>query len=231
MRQPRPGSIRAALLGCGAAGPPLFVAAFLVQGALRPNYSALRHPVSSLALSDFGWVQVANFIVTGTLLLAFAIGLRPALARYGGGIWAPLLIGLVAAGLIGAGIFTADPVNGYPPGTPDTLVYTAEGALHDAFSVPVFVALPAACCVVGYRLARAGHRWWAPYSVGTAVVFLTGFVLASLGFSQQPTLTPVSGLLQRLTLLVGLTWLTALAIWLLAENRQDAVAATPARDR
>jgi hypothetical membrane protein len=222
VRQRRPGSVRTVLLGCGAAGPPLFVAAFLVQGALRPDYSALRHPVSSLALGDLGWGQAANFIVTGTLLLAFAIGLRPALGRYGGGIWAPLLIGLVAVGLVGAGIFTADPVNGYPPGTPDTPVYTAEGALHDAFSIPVFVALPAACCVVGYRLARAGHRWWAAYSAGTAAVFLPGFVLASLGFSQHPTLTPIGGLLQRLTLLVGLTWLTALALRLLSANHRDA---------
>jgi hypothetical protein len=36
---------------------------------LRPDYDPMRHPVSLLSLGDAGWVQVAIFIVTGTLLL------------------------------------------------------------------------------------------------------------------------------------------------------------------
>lgn len=208
------------LLGGGAVGPPLFVVVFLVQGATRPGYSALRHPVSSLALGDLGWVQSVSFVVAGALLLAFAAGLRPALRRYGGGIAAPLFVGVVAVGLVGAGVFTTDPVSGYPPGTPDPLTYTAEGALHDAFSVLVFTALPAAAGVVGYRLARAGHRGWAAFGVGAAVTVLTGFVLSGLGFAQQPALTPVAGLIQRVTLVVGLGWLCTLALWLLVTARR-----------
>jgi hypothetical protein len=60
------------LLACGVIGGPLFVATFLVEDATHANYDPLRHPVSSLALSDSGWVQGANFIVTGLLTLAFA---------------------------------------------------------------------------------------------------------------------------------------------------------------
>ena len=228
MRRPATGSGQGdtakVLLCCGAAGPPLFAVAFLAQGAIRPNYSPLRHPVSSLALGDFGWVQSVNFIVTGALLLAFAVGLRPALRRYGGEIAAPLLVGAVALGLVGAGVFTTDPVSGYPPGTPNTLAYTTRGALHDVFSVAVFTALPAACGLVGYRFARAGHRWWAAYSVGTAVILLTGFLLASVGFAQHTTLMPIGGLNQR-TLVVGLAWLTTLALWLLRASQRSHTAA------
>ncbi|MEV0698337.1 DUF998 domain-containing protein [Saccharopolyspora sp. NPDC050389] len=202
-----------ALLGCGAIGAVLFVVLFLVEGAFRADYSPLRHPVSSLSIGESGWVQAVNFIVTGLLILAFAAGLRPALRQLGGGRWAPVLIGLVGVGLIGAGFFAADPISGYPPGTPPVpLVRTTHGVLHDLFSTPVFTALPAACCVVGYRLARTGHRGWAAYSIGTAVVFLIGFALAGAGFAQNPALTPVGGLLQRLTLVVGFGWLAALAI-------------------
>jgi len=57
------------LLACGVIGPALFVAAFLAQGAVRPYYDPLRHPVSSLAIGDMGWVQCANFVVAGALLL------------------------------------------------------------------------------------------------------------------------------------------------------------------
>jgi hypothetical protein len=217
-----------ALLACGAIGAPLFVVVFLIEGAVpairAAGYSPLRHPVSSLAIGQFGWMQVANFLVTGCLLVAFAVGLRAALRRYSGGIWAPVLVGLIAVGLIGAGVFTADPLNGYPPGTPAVPAAGARsthGLLHDAFSALVFLGLPAACCVVGYRFARSGHKSWAAYSVGTAVVFLTGVVLAQMGFTQHPTFVSVAGLLQRLTLIVGLAWIAALALHLIRKSPEQ----------
>ena len=40
------------LLVCGVIAGPLFVVAFLVEGATRAHYDPLRHPVSSLALGD-----------------------------------------------------------------------------------------------------------------------------------------------------------------------------------
>lgn len=63
--------------------------------------------------------------------------------------------------------------------------------------------------------AASGGRGWAAYSVTTAVAFLIGFVLAGLGFSQHPLFAPIGGLLQRLTIVTGWAWLTALALHLL----------------
>ena len=65
-------------LACGVIGGPLFVAPFLVEGVTRADYDPLRHPVSSLAIGDSGWPQTANFVITGLLVLAFAVGLRRA---------------------------------------------------------------------------------------------------------------------------------------------------------
>src|SRR5690349_3818837 len=101
------------LLLCGVIGPVIFVVSFLVQGALRPGYDPLRHPVSSLSFGPTGWVQMATFWLTGLLVLAYAVGLR----RAGCGWWTPALIGLVGLGLMGAGFFAADPFSGYPPGS------------------------------------------------------------------------------------------------------------------
>jgi hypothetical membrane protein len=202
------------LLACGAVGPPSFVAVFLVEGLLGvPGYNPLRHPVSSFALGSLGWVQIANFLVTGMLVVAFAFGLRLARRRAGGGIWAPLLIGLAGVGMIGAGVFLPDPISGYPPGTPMLAPEpTTSGAMHYLFSTPVFLGLPAACCVVAYRFATSGRSGWACYSVATGAAFLTGFVLTSNAFAQNPTLVPIGGLLQRITLTIGMAWLTALAL-------------------
>jgi hypothetical protein len=69
----RPG--RRALLRSGAAAGPLFVSVFSIEGARRPDYKPLRHPVSSLSLGPRGWVQAANFATTGMLYLAGAAGL------------------------------------------------------------------------------------------------------------------------------------------------------------
>jgi uncharacterized protein DUF998 len=67
------------LLVCGVVGPILFFAVFTVAGAVRHGYSALRDFVTHLSLGDQGWVQIANFIVFGLLMLAFDAGTRYAI--------------------------------------------------------------------------------------------------------------------------------------------------------
>jgi hypothetical membrane protein len=204
------------LLACGVIAGPLFVGAFLLEGATRADYDPLRHPVSSLALGDLGWTQTANFIVAGLLTLAFSIGLRRALRPGKGSTWGPLMVGVWAIGLIGAGIFPTDPVSGYPPGAPDRLSgYSWHGALHDGFSLPAFLALTAACFVFGRRFAARGERGWAAYSAATGVAFVVAFVLSSAGFGQADGLVDLAGLFQRAAVNAGFGWLALLAAHLL----------------
>lgn len=203
------------MLWCGVVGPALFVVSFGVQGALRPAYDPLRHPISSLALgAPLGWVQTATFMISGVLVLGYACGLWLA----GCGRWVPPLVGLVGVGLIGAGVFPCDPVNGYPPGSPVPTVPTVTGSLHDLFSTPVFVALPAACLVMAHRFRRSGRRHWASYSMITAGGFWACFVFAALGFNQISPFVGVGGLCQRLSILLGFGWLAVLAVDLLLRD-------------
>jgi hypothetical protein len=213
-----PGTTRTrVLLACGAVAGPLFTAAWILEGATRAHYNPLRHPVSSLELSDLGWTQQANFVVAGGLTLAFAAGLWRALRPLGGSTWGPLLVGAHGIGLLGAGIFVTDPVSGYPPGTPDHLAAygSAHAALHDLLSVGTFVGLPIACLVFARRFAGWGQRGWAIYSAATGVVFAVGFVLSSMAFNQVEQLVAYGGLFQRATVTVGWGWQTLLAVHLL----------------
>lgn len=161
------------LLVCGAIAGRLFVTLFLVEGAVRPEYNPLRHPVSSLALGDLGWVQTVNFLVAGLLMLAFAVGLRRALRPLEGSTWGSLLVGASAIGLLGAGVFVADPIDGYPPGALDRSLHSSlHGVLHDPFSALVFLGPPAAGLVFGRWFAARGERSWAISSAASAAVFV-----------------------------------------------------------
>ena len=123
-----------------------------------------------------------------------------------------LLIGLVGIGLIGAGFFITDPMNGYPPGTPlMPTVRSDHGKLHDLFGIPVFLGLPIACFVFGRWFARLGERGWAVYSILSGIAMFVFFVLAGMGFSQTPGFIDFAGIYQRLSLLFGLGWIALLA--------------------
>jgi hypothetical protein len=212
------------LLARGVTSGPLFVVAFLVEGATRADYNPMRHPVSSLAFGDSGWAQRANFVIAGLLMLAFAIGLQRALRHLGGSTWGPLLVGAYAIGLLGAGVFVADPISGYPPGTPDKRFHSSlHGVLHDLFSSLVFLGLPAACFVFSRWFAARGKRGWAIYSAVTGVVFMCAFVLSNVGFGQAEGLVNVAGLFQRVALIVGFGWLTLLAVRFLRSRMRSIV--------
>ena len=211
-------AITKALLVCGVVAGPLFTVAWIVEGATRINYDPLRYPISSLSIGDGGWMQIATFIITGLFILAFAIGLRRAL-RPSGSVWGPALVGLAGIGLIGAGIFVADPLNGYPPGTPVIPTErTTHGILHDLFGIPFFLGLPITSFVFARLFARRGQRGWAPYSAVSGFAMFTVFFFARLslrpGFEEMAGLF---GLFQRITVTIGWAWLTLLAVYMLKD--------------
>jgi hypothetical protein len=206
----RSASVTRWLLRCGLVAGPAFVIVFSVDGATRPGYRPLRHPVSSLSLGPRGRVQVSNFAVTGALYLAAAAGLARAAdpatrARAESG-----LIAVAAAGLIGAAAFRTDPVSGYPPGSPDVPVRPSRaGTAHNLLSAGVFLGVPAAAFADGWRALRRGRVGWGLYCAGTAMSMLAAMGAAGAGFGQSPRLVNLAGLLQRVSIVTGFGWLTA----------------------
>src|SRR5215469_1721888 len=138
------------LLACGAIAPLLNIVVLLILGATRPGYNALLIPDSNLELGVGEWIHIANYIVTGVLLLGFAIGLRLLLRTGRGSTWGPILLGIIGLGLIGAGIFVTDPGPGYPYEA-STITVTIHGTIHSLISLFVFISLPAACFVLARR--------------------------------------------------------------------------------
>ena len=195
-----------ALLTCGAVGPAIFVITFFIDGATRPGYEPWRNFVSQLSTGERGWVQITNFVLCGVLLLVGTAGLW----RTRGSRIVTLLIGLVAVGLIAAGIFVTDPGFGYPPGERAPSAPTFHDTVHGVVSVIVFFTLGVVPMVVA--LQARSSRLWATYSLlsGVAVlVFITAAALVAV--EQERIVSPDApmGVLQRTSVVAGFAWLAA----------------------
>ncbi|MEV4175877.1 DUF998 domain-containing protein [Nonomuraea sp. NPDC049709] len=176
----RVGEPTRALLISGTVAGPLYIVVVLLQMLTRDGYDISRHPASMLSNGAQGWIQIANFMATGLLFVACAIGLRQVLRRAAGPgrTWGPLLIGVLGAGMVAAAFFSADPSDGFPPGTPagPPTTVSVSGMMHFLVAGIAFLALIAACFVFARRFAAAGNRGWAAFSAATGALFLAGWV-------------------------------------------------------
>jgi hypothetical protein len=192
-------------LACGVVAGPLYVVVSLAQAKTRDGFDLARHPWSFLSNGDLGWLQISNFVLVGVLTIAFAVGLRRVWSRPG---WAPRLIAVYGASLILAGVFRADPAQGFPVGTPPGPgTVSWHGNLHFVVGGIGFACLIAACFVLARRFAAGGRRGWAWYSRITGVLFFAGFVgIASGGGSPATNLAFVAAVV------LGWSWVSAVAV-------------------
>jgi Protein of unknown function (DUF998) len=150
------------LLTSGMIAGPLFIIVSLILAFTREGFDLVRHPASLLALGHLGWIQIANFVVSGALFIALAIGLRRVLTSGVGSRWLPILFGLVGVAMIIGGVFVPDPALGFPPGAPAGVPneMSWHSMVHGFAPILGFLALIAALM-------------WASIVVGVATLVLT----------------------------------------------------------
>ncbi|MET7401645.1 DUF998 domain-containing protein [Dactylosporangium sp. NPDC005572] len=172
------------LITCGAVAGVVFIGVSFAQAFARPGFELRRHALSALTLGGLGWVQVMNFVVTGLLAGACALGLRQALRFSRAGTAGPILVGVYGVAMIGGGIFTPDPALGWPPGAPAGLPVepSVNSVVHTVFGAMAFLSLIAAGLVFARRFAGQGHRGWAAYS---CVSSLAAFILTALPWNEE----------------------------------------------
>ena len=205
------------LLAAGALAGPLYVGLGLVQALLRPAFDITRHDLSLLANGELGWIQIGNFLISGILVIAGAVGLRRTLHTGPGRTWGPLLLAGYGLGLIGAGVFIADPAFGFPPGTPaDANSISWHGLLHIITAALGFAALIGSCGVFGRRFAAAHQPGWTTYCVVTGLVFLAGFVGVASGSGNNWS---VIGF--WIAVVLAWSWITAISLRYQRATRLD----------
>lgn len=196
------------LLMCAAIAGPIYITVGLIQIMLREGFDITRHPLSLMSTGNLGWIQIANFIVTGSLVVLGAIGLRriSGVAKH----WrrGALFLGLYGVGVIGGGIFVPDPLLGFPPGTPNVYPETMSwhGLLHFIFGQLGFLALITASFFFARHFAVTKLRGWAAFSAFTGGFFLAAIVAGVAAMGASWTLIALYG-----AVALGWVWLTLLA--------------------
>lgn len=200
--------ITKSLLGYGIIAGPIYVVVVTLQAITREGFDPARHEVSLLANGGLGWIQSANFVVTGAMTVAAGVGVRRALGRGRAARWSRWLVAGYGLGILAAGVFRADPSRGFPAGTPaGRRTVSWQGMLHLVSASAGFVCLIAACFVVASWFSRAGKRRWARYSRLTGGLFAAGFAAIASGSS-----TPVVVVFFTAAVVIAWAWLTAISV-------------------
>ncbi|GIF67470.1 hypothetical protein Ais01nite_55050 [Asanoa ishikariensis] len=182
------------LLGYGVIAGPLYVGVALAQAYTREGFEPTRHAWSLLQNGDLGWIQTTNLIVSGLMVIAAAVGVRRAVGR------GAVPLGIYGVGMVVAGLFRADPGQGFPPGSEGGTI-SWHGLVHLAAGGVGFVGLAIACFLL------AGRSGFPLLSRAVGVLFVASFLaMNASGGAAWGIVTFTAGVL-----LVS-AWLTAVSV-------------------
>jgi hypothetical protein len=183
---------------------PVYLTVGVLQGLLRDGFDFARHPLSVLANGPGGWIQTANFVITGAMVVATAVGFPRVLGPKSRGVtW---FLGGFGVAMIVAAMFPADPVDGFPPGTPKGFPtsITTTGLVHFAAGALGFALLALSGVFAAWAMWRRRRPSLALLSV------LSGLAVA-LGFFGGMVL-PFGILGIWFAVVIGWAWLAVLSL-------------------
>jgi hypothetical protein len=159
-------NVHSALAFAGMAGPVVLVVTDFTAAFSTPDYNLIRDSISSLALTDIGWVQSIGFLAIGLLVEIFAAGLLYNILHYRGFHLSITGLVIMGFGMLLLGAFRTDPVGG-----PET----TNGAIHSIAAIAVFWLFPVTALLIAPALRH--DRYWDGLCGYTIVAGILGFVL------------------------------------------------------
>jgi hypothetical membrane protein len=199
------------LLAGGAVAGPIYVSVGLIEALTRRGFSLAHHDLSLLSNGRGGWIHSGLLVVTGLLVIAGAAGVQRAAT---GSKWAGRLLAGYGAGLCGAGVFRADPMSGFPPGTaagrPNHVSW--HGNLHFITAALGFLAFILACIVLSRLFAHTERRGRSRWTLITGVFFAAALAGIATGSGNAAVVVTFG-----VAVVMGFSWLT----WLSLSLRED----------
>ncbi len=125
-----------------------------------------------------------------------------------------MLIAAFGVGMIIAGLFSADPAFGFPPGTPDTIPTELSGSakVHGLGFFLAFASLTVSCFVFARRFRALASPNWSLYSTATGMAIP---VVIALGVA----VPSAASLSFAFVGIIAFGWLAVIAAGLSAEHR------------
>jgi hypothetical protein len=200
------------LLGYGVIAGPFYVAASLTEALTRPGFSLAHDDWSLLADGTLGWIHVLVLVLTGLMVAAAAGGVVRQLRAEGLNAASGWFLGVYGTALVGAGLFAADPADGFPPGAPagPTVTPSGHGTLHIVFGGVGFLGLIAACLVLAWQFRGRRQLSWAVFSLVTGVLFFAAFAgIATGGAASSAGVLAFTG-----AVILAWTWLALVSVHL-----------------
>lgn len=198
------------LLRFGVLVGPFYLVVGLLQGLVRDGFDFKHHALSHLANGPGGWVQTANFVLSGLMVIAAATGIARVLKPSGRTLsW---FLGAFGVSMLVAAAFPADPVDGFPAGTPtgNPTSITTTGLIHFATGGLGFTCLAVSCFLAARAMSRRNTPSLARLSLLSGLAVVAGFFgpLVGLPFG-------IAGI--WFAVVVGWAWLAAVSIQLARE--------------
>ena len=193
-------NVHSAVAVAGIIGPLFLTVGDLTAALADPNYSLVKNSISSLALTNIGWLQTIGFMVLGLMVEVFTTGLMFSVKRvrwFHAGIGILVLCGFAIL-LIGA--FHTDPV-----GTPRTI----DGRIHGLAATGAFSVFPLAVLCILPSFKRDDN--WKDLYRYSAVTFYLGivFLIITRIFQEK---SGWFGLAERMLVSNMIIWVEVMAI-------------------
>jgi len=209
-------NIHSLLAIAGVVGPLMLTVGDLVAAFSDPKYSLVKNSISSLALTNIGWLQTIGFLALGLLVEIFTTGFMFNVKRYK---WFHLGIALFVFfgfSMLLIGAFHTDPVG---------IERTTEGRIHGYIATTTFTLFPFAILCFLPSLKR-DTKWKNLFSFSRIVVYL-GIALLILTRIFQET-SGWFGLVERLLVANMIIWIEVSAVRLFVLSLKRPPAAVPA---
>jgi len=193
----------------GILSPILFLLVFTTEGLIRPGYSPASMPVSALSIGPRGWIQITNFLISGTGILFFALVTFRQFRLAGKSGLAPILLIILAAALFLSGPFVMD-----PPGTARSL-WTLHGWIHQILGAVVFTLMPVICLTFLFALrSMQVHVLFRIGTVAATSLMIVAILFMKLSQAGRPLFENNLGIFQRTALFSFMLWLAGLSFQL-----------------
>ena len=188
--------------------------------AIKPEFEPSWRFISEYAIGANGWVMTLAFLIWASSCAALALALRREVRTWPGRIGVVVLL-IVAAALVPAGLFAQDPVTTKPE------ELTASGHIHAMASMIGIPGIPIAAMLISSGLWRhnpawtphraavmtAAHATW--ISLALMAIYLMWAVPRSGGFNPDVW----AGWMNRVVVMAYVAWQFVMAHRVIANGR------------